>query len=64
MAPQDFCYWLQGFAELHDKPPTAAQWKAIQDHLALTFAKVTPQYDLAKIVKTTNPFPNQFAVTC
>ena len=21
MTPEQFCYWLQGFAELHDEPP-------------------------------------------
>lgn len=39
---QSFCYWLQGFAELTDKPPTAEQWKSILEHLQLTFVKVTP----------------------
>jgi len=41
MNANDFCYWLQGFAELGDKPPTAAQWKMIQEHLQLVFVKVT-----------------------
>lgn len=45
MDPQQFCYWLQGFAELNNGvPPNDMQWKAIRDHLALVFNKVTPNY--------------------
>ena len=44
MTPQEFCYWLQGFAELGGDAPTAEQWSAIKDHLQLTFVKVTPSY--------------------
>ena len=43
MSANDFAHWLQGFAELNDEPPTEQQWLAIKDHLALVFAKVTPQ---------------------
>ena len=43
MAPEQFCYWLQGFAELSDdNPPTPEQWKSIREHLATVFEKVTP----------------------
>lgn len=43
MTPEQFTYWLQGFAELNpDTPPNATQWKQIQDHLNLVFKKVTP----------------------
>lgn len=42
MNAHDFTYWLQGFAELQSEPPTAEQWQAIKDHLALVFTKVTP----------------------
>lgn len=43
MTEQQFCYWLQGFAELSgDCPPTPEQWKSIREHLALCFKKVTP----------------------
>jgi len=45
MEAQQFCYWLQGFAELNNGvPPNDMQWKAIRDHLALVFNKVTPNY--------------------
>lgn len=48
MNPLNFCYWLQGFAEMHsideDFSPTPDQWKIIQYHLQLVFDKVTPDY--------------------
>lgn len=44
MTPQEFTYWLQGFAELTDHLPDEEQWKSIKDHLALTFTKVTPPF--------------------
>ncbi len=44
MTPEQFAYWLQGFAELNPdiEHPTPAQWKAINDHLATVFNKITP----------------------
>jgi len=42
MTPEQFTYWLQGYAELGGETPTAEQWLVIKDHLALVFAKVTP----------------------
>jgi len=43
MTPEQFCYWLQGFAELSgDNPPTPEQWKSIREHVATVFRKVTP----------------------
>lgn len=43
MTPEQFCYWLQGRAELMpETPPTAAEWKMIGEHLATVFKKVTP----------------------
>lgn len=38
----NFAYWLNGFSEIHGKPPTKEQWLIIQDHLKLVFNKVTP----------------------
>lgn len=44
MSPEQFAYWLQGFAELcPEDRPSAAQWQAIKDHLNTVFVKVTPQ---------------------
>lgn len=42
MNEQQFCYWLNGFAELNQQPPTPEQWKSIREHLATVFKKVTP----------------------
>jgi hypothetical protein len=44
MTAEQFTYWLQGYAELNDAPPTPEQWQAIRDHLALVFNKVTPDF--------------------
>jgi hypothetical protein len=45
MTPEQFAYWLQGFAELQnvDKPPTEEQWRVIKAHLRQVFIKVTPE---------------------
>lgn len=42
MTAENFAYWLQGFAELQEGPPSDQQWSQIKDHLALVFTKVTP----------------------
>lgn len=42
MTPEQFTYWLQGYAELTDEVPTAEQWQSIREHLATVFTKVTP----------------------
>lgn len=43
MSPEQFAYWLQGFAELTGStPPTVEQWQSIREHLATVFVKVTP----------------------
>ena len=42
MTPRDFTYWLQGFAEIHKRAPTADEWQVITDHLQLVFDKQTP----------------------
>jgi hypothetical protein len=54
MTPENFCYWLQGKAELHPNAPTKEQWQSILEHLDLVMTKVTPpvQYD--------NVFPSFF----
>jgi hypothetical protein len=43
MTSEQFCYWLQGFAELTVDLPTEAQWLMIRDHLDTVFTKVTPK---------------------
>lgn len=42
MTPEQFAYWMQGFAELNGAPPTQEQWESIRDHLQTVFKKVTP----------------------
>lgn len=42
VTPQDFCYWLQGYAEVARSRPSEDQWQCILDHLKLVFEKVTP----------------------
>ncbi len=39
MKSRDFCYWLQGYFELHHGEPgiTASQAKLIQNHLNMVF---------------------------
>lgn len=55
MEAQQFCYWLQGFAELNNGvPPNDMQWKAIRDHLSLVFNKVTPPYNVP-LPRSPNP---------
>lgn len=43
MTPEQFCYWLQGFAEnCRVVPPNQGQWESIVDHLNLVLKKETP----------------------
>lgn len=59
MTTDQFAYWLQGFAELNEAPPTPEQWQAIRDHLALVFHKVTPPFgDLRLTPITPDIFPH------
>lgn len=61
MTPEQFCYWLQGFAELNTKmPPNPTQWRQIQDHLNTVFTKVTPSYPTINPVNPMNPLPYPF----
>lgn len=41
MTAENFCYWLQGRAELVPHTPSAEEWASIKEHLALVFNKVT-----------------------
>jgi hypothetical protein len=42
MTPEQFVYWLQGFAEMTDDTPTEEQWQMVRDHLSEVFDKQTP----------------------
>lgn len=33
MTPEQFAYWLQGYAEISGKQPTESEWQVIKDHL-------------------------------
>ena len=41
MRTDDFCYWLQGYAELCGERPSEIQWDMIKEHLQLVFKKET-----------------------
>ena len=41
MTPEQFCYWLQGRAEMDPSPPTTEQWEMIREHLSTVFKKET-----------------------
>jgi len=43
MTPENFAYWLQGFAEIERSSPDPEQWQIIKDHLNLVFDKKTPE---------------------
>jgi hypothetical protein len=64
MNAEQFAYWLQGYAELTDGPPSAEQWQMIQEHLALVFNKVTPPLSgwVAR-PPLSYPSPGHFVVT-
>ena len=55
MTPEQFAYWLQGFAELQQEPPTAEQWKSVKEHLATVFIKVTPPILPQPMLQPCNP---------
>lgn len=46
MTEREFCYWLQGFFEMRPdaEPISGEQSKAIKEHLALVFTKITPSF--------------------
>ena len=47
ITPEQFVYWLQGFAEVSDaKSLSEQEWTIIKDHLKEVFVKKTPDYQL------------------
>lgn len=52
MKSRDFCFWLQGFAELANNHPaglTDTQWATVKRHLALVFKhEIDPEAGDAK----------------
>lgn len=51
MTPENFVYFLQGFAEVHGECPTQEQWNNIKSHLKLVFDKRTPDYNKSSLAK-------------
>lgn len=69
MTPEQFAYWLQGYAELAGDAPTPEQWQSIKEHLALVFNKVTLPNPLSPNLKPyaewkKYAFPEIPPVTC
>ena len=64
MTPEQFVYWLQGFAELHDSAYVSpVQWGSIKSHLETVFEKKAPS--AADLLKKQFAAPNQpLAFTC
>lgn len=57
MTPEQFAYWLQGFAEMSaETPPTPEQWECIKAHLGSVFKKTTPTYQGVKTLFPPGPF--------
>ena len=49
MNERDFCFWLQGFAEMRDvsaHPITNNEWKMICEHLKLVMNKQTSEFNI------------------
>lgn len=58
MTPEQFAYWLQGFAENNGARPTEVQWRSIKDHLATVFVKETPPNgSLERLLDRVRPDP-------
>lgn len=55
MTPEQFAYWLQGFAEISQKAPTEKEWQVIKDHLATVFKKVTPDRTITSPEPSVSP---------
>ena len=71
MTPEQFAYWLQGFAEVSDRSPNVHEWKIIKDHLATVFKKITPTYPTGPgvlVPRDTQPYTRPWTeppiVTC
>lgn len=61
MTPEQFAYWLQGFAEINgNHPPTLVQWEIISEHLKTVFRKVTPPIIVHPRTDTLEVKPNPF----
>ena len=58
MTKTEFCYWLQGYAEIYADAPDEVQWDIIKDKLAGVFDQPKlPAYQPIDISKYTSPGP-------
>lgn len=71
MTPEQFCYWLQGYAEITNsyQGPNPQQWQIINDHLKEVFKKVTPNYTMPSqttqdLMKEVNEQWTKTTITC
>lgn len=70
MTPEQFAYWLQGYAEISGKQPTESEWQVIKDHLQTVFNKVTPDRLVGPVLTPTGlsdylkSWPHGISVTC
>lgn len=75
MTSEQFCYWLQGYAELQSIPPGYLQWESIKEHLNLVFLKETKstttpvsipldQSFKQASIPNTSFFPDNMTITC
>lgn len=65
MTPEQFCYWLQGKAELDPNPPTPEQWDSIREHLSLVFKKETkPVFPVSPEPTAPSPLQPPYRAIC
>lgn len=55
MTPEQFAYWIQGFAEIHRNAPTDEQWAIIVEHLNTVFKKITTKPNISDALKPKEP---------
>jgi hypothetical protein len=68
VTPEQFAYWLQGYAEMGGPAPSEEQWAMIKAHLALVFDKQVkislPSMEPAKYPPIPFSPEGGFRITC
>lgn len=63
MNAENFCYWLQGFVEIHGGLPDEGQWYMIKEHLQHVFDKQTKSKEQVKeLLEKAKKDPRDFEV--